>query len=148
MYVKIIMPIDPADRDKDRPVVETWIAEDLKKRGRAKFTAVTRWVPLDLSPFEATSVWDGEGDTTYFPVGADTPEQAEGRIKVLLSGWHPGGAFVTTSLTDEPGSRAITAVEEYKTEKGMPFVVVLIGPPAENPAAPTDQKKPMKPNAT
>ena len=27
VYVKIIMPTDPADRDKDRPVVESWIAE-------------------------------------------------------------------------------------------------------------------------
>ncbi len=144
VYVKIIMPTDPADRDKDRPVVESWIAEDLKKRGQAKFTAVTEWVPLDLSPFEATSVWDGVGDRSYCPVGADIPERAEGRIKVLLSGWHPGGAFVTASLTDEPGSRAIAAVEQskdqYKDQKGMPYVAVLIGPPPENPA-PTDRKK-------
>jgi hypothetical protein len=40
VYVKIIMPIDPADRDQDRPVVESWIADDLQKRGQAKFTAV------------------------------------------------------------------------------------------------------------
>jgi hypothetical protein len=140
VYVKIIMPTDPADRDKNRPVVESWIAEDLKKLGQAKFTAVTGWVPLDLSPFEATSVWDGVGDKPYCPVGADIRERAEGRIKVLLSGWHPGGAFVTASLTDEPGSRAIAAVEQLKMEQGMPYVAVLIGPPAEKPAAPTDRK--------
>jgi len=142
VYVKIIMPTDPADRDQDRPVVESWIAEDLKKRGQARFTAVTGWVPLDLSPFEATDVWDGVlGDKPYCPVGADIPDRAEGRIKLLLSGWSPGGAFLTVSLTDEPGSRAIAAVEKFKMEHGMPYVAVLIGPPAEKPAAPTDRKK-------
>ena len=146
VYVKIIMPTDPADRDKDRPVVESWIAEDLKKLGQAKFTAVTGWVLLDPSPFEATDVWDGVlGNRSHCPVGADIPERAEGRIKVLLVGWHPGGARVTASLSDEPGSRAIAAVEQskdqYKDQKGMPYVAVLIGPPPEKPAAPTDHKK-------
>lgn len=141
VYVKIIMPTDPADRDQDRPVVESWIAEDLKKLGQAKFTAVTEWVPLDLSPFEGTKVWDGNlGDKSYCPVEADIPDRAEGRIKVLLKGWSPGGAYVTVSLRDEPGSRAIAALEELKTEQGMPYVAVLIGPPTEKPA-PTDRKK-------
>ena len=77
VYVKIIMPTDPADRDKDRPIVESWIAEDLKKRGQARFTAVTGWVPLDLDPFTGIlvhdSVWDGKlGDKHYCPVGAAT----------------------------------------------------------------------------
>ena len=30
VYVKIILPIDPVTRDKDRPVVESWIAADGK----------------------------------------------------------------------------------------------------------------------
>ena len=142
VYVKIIMPTDPANRDQDRPVVESWIAEDLKKLGQAKFTAVTRWVPLDLSPLGATDVWRGPlGDKSYCPVGADIPDRAEGRIKVLLSGWSPGGAYATVSLTDEPGSRAIAAVDKFKMEHGMPYVAVLIGPPAEEPATPTDRKK-------
>ena len=143
VYVKIIMPTDPADRDQDRPVVESWIAEDLQKRGQARYTAVTGWVPLDLSPLEATHVWDGGklGDTLYCPVGADIPDRAKGRIKVLLIGWTPGGADVTVSLKDEPGSRAIAAVEEYKTAQGMPYGAVLIGPPPEKPNAPTDHKK-------
>ena len=142
VYVKIIMPTDPADRDKDRPVVESWIAEDLKKLGQAKFTAVTGWVLLDPSPFEATDVWDGVlGNRSHCPVGADIPERAEGRIKVLLVGWHPGGARVTASLTDEPGSRAIAAVEPSPSYSGMPYVAVLIGPPPEDPAAPTDRRK-------
>jgi hypothetical protein len=143
VYVKIIMPTDRADGDKDRPVVESWIAEDLKKLGQARFTAVTGWVPLGLSPIEATDVWDGGklGDILYCPVGADIPDRAKGRIKVLLIGWSPGGADVTVSLKDEPGSRAIAAVEKFKTDQGMPYVAVLIGPPPENPAVATDHKK-------
>ena len=143
VYVKIIMPTDSADRDKDRPVVESWIAEELKKLGQAKFTAMTEWVPLDLSPFEATHVWDGGklGDILYCPVGADIPDRANGRIKVLLIGWSPGGADVTASLKDEPGSRVIAAVERLKTEQGVPYVAVLIGPPPEMAQALTDLKK-------
>src|SRR5262249_47324 len=59
VYVKIILPIDPATHDKDRPVVESWIAEQLKKRGQTKFTAATGWVRLDGKLDKATSVWSG-----------------------------------------------------------------------------------------
>lgn len=143
VYVKIIMPADSADRAKDRPVVESWIAEELKELGQAKFTAVTGWVPLEPSPFEATHVWDGAklGKILYCPVGADILDRAKGRIKVHLVGWNPGGADVTVSLKNEPGSRAIAAVEELKTEQGMPYVAVLIGVPAENSVAPTDRRR-------
>ncbi len=144
VYVKIIMPNDPANLRKDQPVVESWIVNGLKMRGQAKFTAVTGWVRLDPSPFGATDVWDGVlGDISHCPVGADIPHRAKGRIKILLAGWSPGGATVTASLTDEPGSRVIAAVEQYKDAyknlKGMPYVAVLIGPPPEPPAAPTDR---------
>lgn len=142
VYVKIIMPTDSADRDKDRLVVESWIAEELKKRGQAKFTAVTAWVSLDLGPFDATDVWDGKlGDRQYCPVGADIPERAKGRIKVLLSGWGPAGGHVTVSMKDEPGRRALAAVEEHKSKLGMPYVAVLIAPPSEKPAARADDEK-------
>jgi hypothetical protein len=59
VYVKIIWPIDPATRDKDRPVVESWIAEQLKKRGQTKFTAVTAWVPLAVKGEKSKPVWVG-----------------------------------------------------------------------------------------
>ena len=108
VYVKIILPTDPATRDKDQPVVESWIAEQLKKRGQSKFTAATAWVPLAGKLDEATSVWDGNG--WGCPVAGDIPERAAGRIKVLLEGWAPFGARVTVSLADEPGNRAIAAV--------------------------------------
>jgi hypothetical protein len=151
VYVKIILPTDTAARDKDRPVVEAWIAEQLKKRGQSKFTAVTAWVPLvDKGEKLAfpTEVWDGDldGKTWGCPVDGKIVERAGGRIKVHLGGWSPGAnRGVTVSLTDEPGSREIAAGEhpDPETERMMPYayVAVLIGPPPEKLAAPTDQKK-------
>src|SRR5262249_51992647 len=114
-----------------------------KKRGQSKFTAATAWVPLVEERFESTPVWDGrlDGKRRDCPVDADIPERANGRIKVLVKGWLPVPAGVTVSLKDEPGSRAIAAVEDDKTEEGLPYVAILMGPPAKNPAAPTDPKK-------
>jgi hypothetical protein len=143
VYVKLILPNDPATRDKDRPVVESWIAEQLKKRGQTKFTAATAWVPLAGKGDESTRVWDGKLDDKGWgcPVIGYIAERADGRIKVFLIGWGPGGEEVTVSLRDEPGSREIAAVEQIKTEQGLPYVAVLIGPPPEKPAPPTDHKK-------
>jgi hypothetical protein len=137
VYVKIILLIDPASRDKDRPVVESWITEQLKKRGHSKFTAATAWVPLTDERFESTRVWGGGnlGDKQsvhYCPVHGSISERANGHIKVCVDGWAPVPGFeATVSLTDEPGSRAIAAVKRGKTEEGLPFVAVLIGPPRE-----------------
>ena len=142
VYVKIIWPTAPATRDKDRPIVESWIAEQLKKRGQAKFTAATAWVPLAGEVEKSTLVWDStlDGDRLGCYVFGEISERADGRIKVILGGWDPSGAEVIVSLTDEPGSREIAAVEEVMWAKGLPYVAVLIGPPPEKPAAPTDQK--------
>src|SRR6478672_11056817 len=62
VYVKIILPIDPATRGKDQPVVESWIAEQLKKRGQGKFTAATAWVPLADKGEGSTRVWNATLD--------------------------------------------------------------------------------------
>ncbi|HZZ80411.1 MAG TPA: hypothetical protein VFE62_18050 [Gemmataceae bacterium] len=136
VYVKIILPADPAARDKSQPVVESWISEELKKRVQTKFTAATGWVPLVFKKFEATEVWDGKlGDKHCFcDVSGDIPERADGRITVLVHGWGPAYTKVTISLKDEPGSRAIAAVKGAETEDGLPYVAVLIGPPAEKSA--------------
>jgi hypothetical protein len=143
VYVKIILPIDPATRDKDRPVVESWIAEHLKKRGQSKFTAATAWVSLPLERLGSTEVWDGrlDGKLLDCHVGGNIYQRADGRIKVFLSG--PGMAKVIVSLKDEPGSREIAIVPEAETETGIPYgyVAVIIGPPPEKSAALTDHKK-------
>jgi hypothetical protein len=137
VYVKIIWPTAPATRDKDRPIVESWIVEQLKKRGQAKFTAATAWVPLAGKVEESSLVWDStlDGDRLGCYVFGEIAERADGRIKVILGGWDPGGAEVIVSLADEPGSREIAAVEEVTWAQGLPYVAVLIGPPAEKPAA-------------
>jgi hypothetical protein len=135
VYVKVIMPIAGKDDRQKQFAVESWIAKDLRKRGQATFSAVTGWVPLDLSPLEATSVWDGAGDRSYCPVQADIYERNGGRIKLQFAGWHPGGAIKDASLADEPGSRAIVGVEQAKSKEGMPFVAVFVGLPHEVPAA-------------
>lgn len=147
VYVKIIVPVDPATRAKDPPVVESWVAEELKKRGQARFSAVTAWVPLVVTgeKFEfPTSVWSGglDGKAWACPVSGEIAERANGRIKIHLGGWAPiPDRGVTVSLTDEPGSRAIAANKKIKSEEGMPYVAVLIGPPPEKADTPTDQKK-------
>lgn len=144
VYVKIIWPTDPAIRDKDRPVVESWIAEQLKKRAQSKFIAATAWVPLTDKKNQSTRVeWYGNQTEQGWacPVSAYVIERKDGRIKVRLLGWHPGGAEVIVSLTDEPGSREIAAVEEAQTKQGLPHVAVLIGPPPEYPAAAAGKSK-------
>jgi hypothetical protein len=138
VYVKIILPTDLAARDKDRPVVESWIAEQFKKRGESKYTAATAWVPLveTVEKFEdPTLVWEGG-----CRVHAEIAERKDGRIKVFLDGWGPTPAGVTVSLADEPGSREIAAAVKAKTEQGVPYVAVLIGPPPEKPAVVDHQK--------
>lgn len=150
VYVKIILPIDPTRRDKDRLVVETWIAEQLKKRGQPKLIAATSWVPLvdkrTRFPF-STEVWDGglEGKSWGCPVDGVIVERADGRVKVVLRGWSPADHRVTISLADEPGSREIVAGEymDLDTEQRRLFayVAVLIGPPSEKTATFTDHKK-------
>lgn len=143
VYVKIIWHADPAPRGKNRPVVESWIAELLKKRGQTKFTAATAWVPLGDKVEVSTSVWNAtlDGEICGCPVRGGIVERADGRIKIHFDGWRPAYTRVTVSLPDEPGSREIAAVEQFKTEQGLPYVVVLIGAPPEKTAARTDPKK-------
>ncbi len=133
VYVKIILPADPASGKTNRPVVESWIAEKLKKQGQSKFTAATEWVPLPVKVHWSDSVWDGKlGDKTWAcSVNGQIAKRADGRVEVLLDGWGPIVVSVTVSLTDEPGSREIGAVEQYKTDQGMPYVAVLISPPRD-----------------
>ena len=142
IYIKVIMPGDAPDRDKERPVVESWIAEDLKKRGQAKFFAVTGWVPMDLAPLESTDLWNGVlGKDSYCPVGGDIERTTASKIKVHVSGWSPGGAYMTIPLTDEPGSRVVAPVEDLELEDGMPHVAILVAPPVAVSKTPVDRKR-------
>jgi hypothetical protein len=143
VFLKIILPGDLAPRDKDRPIIESWIAEQLKQLKQSKSTAATGWVLLDRSPRSGTMVWDGKlGDKRWgCDVCAHADVRADGRIKVVIYGWNQGSPQMTVSLKDEPGIREIAAVEGAKTDQGLPYVAILICPPPESPAAPTDHKK-------
>ncbi|HZZ82356.1 MAG TPA: hypothetical protein VFE62_27910 [Gemmataceae bacterium] len=142
VYVKIIWPAAPATGDKDRPVVESWISEQLTKRGQTKFTAATAWVPLDVKEDEPMRVWSGglDGQARACPVSGRITKRSDSRITVHVDGWAPiPGVGATISLKDEPGSRAIASVNRVKTEDGLPYVAVLVGPPSEKAAATGDR---------
>ncbi len=90
VFVKFIVPTDPATDGKDRPVVESWIAEQLKKRGQSKFTAATGWVPLAVKGEEFKMLWNGWLDgQPWGDVSGKMAERADGRIKLILYSYGP-----------------------------------------------------------
>jgi hypothetical protein len=130
VYVKIIWPVDTATvREQDRPGIESWVAKEVKNRPEATLTAVTGWVPLVESRYEATTVWDGKVDGLHCAcvVSADIVERKGGRIKIVLRGWNPSGDEVTLTLADEPGSREVAPVTKAATKHGIPHVAVFVG---------------------
>lgn len=133
VYVKIVLPVDPAIPPtvrKDCPVVESWIVKGFKDRPPGSFVAATAWVPLAEGRNDATDVWDGKVDDKRLAcaVSADITERKGGRIKLLLRGWGPDGGEVAVTLDDEPGSREVAPATNAKTELGVPLVAVFIGP--------------------
>lgn len=147
VYVKIILPVDPPPlqlpRDKDRPVVESWIGDQLQKRGRHRFSAATPWVPVAEKGEQSTAVWDGTvGDKQWgCPVSGEIVQREKGRVKVRLDGWAPFAAGVTVSLRDEPGSRKIAPLEAVVPAEGLIYVAVIIGPPPRKPDATAGRKR-------
>jgi hypothetical protein len=131
VYVKIILPVDPADHKPDRPVVESWIAKEIRKRGQSKFAAATDWVPLGPRGFGGY-VWDGIHDDERWvcSVNGFIKERSKGRAEVVLHGWGPATFAESVSIVDEPGSREIQAVERLETDDGTPYVALLISPVA------------------
>lgn len=127
VYVKIILPVDPANDKPDRPVVESWIAKEIRKQGQSKFAAATDWVPLGRF---GSYVWDGIHDDERWVCSVDgfIKERSKGRAEVVLHGWGPAIFSERVSIVDEPGSREIQAVERLKTDDGTPYVAVLISP--------------------
>ena len=145
VFVKVIMPVTSRTPKQDGPVVESWVAEQLKQLGESEYFAVTDWVPVCDGLLEDdivdNRVWDGslDGKSSYCPVGGDIPERKNGRLLVSVGGWTPdcGGANIT--LPDEPGSRAVGPVrllvgkegKRIKIEEGLPYVAVIIAPPPQ-----------------
>lgn len=155
VFVKVIVPVTPNTPMQDGPVVESWIAEELKQLGETPFFAVTGWVPvcdgLLADDILTNDVWDGclVGKYRYCPVRGDIPERENGRLQVILRGWTPGGEEANIGLPDEPGSRAVGGVRlgigkegnRSKSEEGLPYVAVMIAPPQQAGVTPHGNAK-------
>lgn len=147
VFVKVVMPVTARTPIQDGPVVESWVAEQLKELNESEYFAVTDWVPICdglLADDEVDNcVWSGclvgKNAGSFCPVGGDLPERKDGRVLVLVGGWDPGGGHeAKVSLLDEPGTRAVEPVLPYSArekrkaipgEKPLAYVAVLIGPP-------------------
>ncbi|MFN3158701.1 MAG: hypothetical protein ACE37I_05260 [Rubinisphaera brasiliensis] len=143
VFVKVIVPVTARTPKQDGPVVESWVAKQLKKQGVSEYFAITDWVPvcdgLLADDVIDNDVWDGRlaGEHVYCPIGGDIPERKNGRVLVQLRGWLPTGVETNIRLADEPGSRAVRPVQRYagedpksgKPDMRLPYVAVLIAPP-------------------
>ena len=138
VFVKLIVPNTSRNPKQNDPVVEAWIAGELKKLGEKEYFAVTDWVPVCDALLEDdvvdNRVWDGGrlNKIHYCPVHGDIPERKNGRLLVNVNGWLPTpGCAANITLSDEPGSRAIgqVQIEQVKIKEPLPYVVVIIAPP-------------------
>ena len=66
VFVKVIVPVTLRTPKQDGPVVESWVAEQLKQLGESEYFAVTDWVPVCDGLLEDdivdNRVWDGSLD--------------------------------------------------------------------------------------
>ncbi len=127
VYAKIVLPMKtPADGKQ--PLVESWIARKLRKRGKTEYRAVTHWVRLAEIGEEAADVWSASVDGKHWgcPVDGRVVERTEdGKVKVRLDGWAPFPTRVKgTTLPAETGSRRIAVVAD-----GRAYVALFVGPP-------------------
>lgn len=143
VFVKVIVPVTPHTPKQGGPVVESWVAEQLKQLGESEYFAVTDWVPV-CDGLLADDIVDNRvrliGKLPYCPVGGDIPERENGRLLVSVGGFTPGGGDANIRLPDEPGSRAVGPVrllvgkedgKRIKIEEGLPYVAVIVGPPPQ-----------------
>jgi len=143
VFVKVIMPVTAHTPKQDGPVIESWVAEELKQLGESEYFAVTNWVPvcdgLLSDDIVDNRVWDGSlGKSSFCLVGGDLPERNNGRVVVSVVGWSPGALEARVTLADEPGTRAVEPAlyqspsgekRQVQGEKPMAYVAILIAPP-------------------
>ncbi|MDV6029487.1 MAG: hypothetical protein F9B45_05145 [Phycisphaera sp. RhM] len=140
VFVKVIVPITPHTPKQYGPVVESWVAEQLKQLGESEYFAVTDWVPVCdglLADDRVDNRVRLNGKLPFCPVGGDIAERENGRLLVRVGGFTPGGGEANITLPDEPGSRAVGSVrllvgkegKRMKIEEGLPYVAVIIAPP-------------------
>ena len=116
---------EPAEGEQ--PLVESWIARELRKRGKTEFRAVTAWVRLAEEGEEITHVWNAmvDGKGWGCPVvGRVIKRTTGGRVTVSLTGWAPVLLKVKgTTLSAETGSRRIAVVDH-----GKAYAALFVGP--------------------
>jgi hypothetical protein len=140
VYAKIILPMR-APAEGTQPVVESWIARNLEKRGHTELRAVTDWVRLAEPGEEIAHVWNAtlDGKTWGCPVvGRVLERTADGRVKVLLHGWSPVVPEIRgQNLPDEIGSRRIGVVDTGSgDDSGRAWIALFVGPPPTGPRSP------------
>ncbi|MEC8554117.1 MAG: hypothetical protein VXZ82_03830 [Planctomycetota bacterium] len=142
VFVKLIVPVTDAIAKQDGPGIESWIKKRLKKLKVPSYFAVSDWVPvcdgLLADDIVDNDVWSGSiNGHSFCPVGADIPKRKDGRMRVNVSGWFPGGCDSRVKLDDEPGSRAVAPIQVFGGKKGKPleidwptpYVAVMVTPP-------------------
>lgn len=131
VYAKIVLPMKlPAAGTC--PVVESWIAKKLRKRGNTELRAVTDWIRLTEQ--REASVWDAtvDGKTWGCPVLGRVMERTkDGQVKVRLTGWSPAALDIEEwTVPDEMGSRRIIEIETGAADgSGRAYVALFVGPP-------------------
>ncbi|MCR9201655.1 MAG: hypothetical protein NXI04_23675 [Planctomycetaceae bacterium] len=141
LFVKVMLPeVAPPKPSPDNFPVEKWIQGALKKQGQAELRAVTSWVRLPSGEFDSVDVWNAtvNGKSWGCPVGGSTFVQPDGRCKVELIGWTPGGAdLVGNVITPEPGNRRIAKVGYKRGPEGeesgvqfetLAYVAIIVAP--------------------
>ncbi|QDV30097.1 hypothetical protein Spb1_20250 [Planctopirus ephydatiae] len=158
VFVKVVMPVTTRTPKQDGPVVEAWVAEQLKQSGESEYFAVTNWVPVRSALLEDDEVdnrvWGGSlRNASFCPVDGDIPERNEGRVLVSVAGWAPvAGHEARVTMADETGNRTVEPVQVYSAsgeklqvqdKKPMAYVAILIGPPPQEgqTAMPNRQNK-------
>ena len=145
VFVKVIMPVTARTPKQDGPVVEGWVAEQLKQLGESEYFAVTNWVlvcdGLLADDIVDNCVWGGRlGEASFCPVGGDLPERNNGRVLVSVVGWSPAADEARVTLADEPGTRAVEPAvyhspsgekRQVPGEKPIGYVAILIAPPPQ-----------------
>ena len=130
VYAKVILAVKALD-DGDQPLLESWIAKELRKRGATDLRAVTDWVRL-TDGGDSTSVWEAklDGELSGCPVDGQVGERtADGKVQVTLSGWSPFGANIRgNTLPDEIGSRGIAIVDPGRADEVESYVALMIAP--------------------
>ena len=147
VFVKVIIPVTARTPKQEGPVVESWVAEQLKAMGETEYFAVTDWVPVCDGLLEDDEVdnriWSGrlagKNSGLFCPVGGDLPQRNNGRVLVSVGGWSPASGYEAgVTLADEPGTRAVEPVlyhsvsgdkRRVQGEQPMAYVAVIIAPP-------------------